>query len=135
LESLTPHRIAMILINVVLGSMGQICLKQGMRTASIHLSGGFLSKIQSLLTIIFTNPFVFGGFALYAASSLLWLAILKSVPLSLAYPTIALSYVIVTFLSWALFGEYVNWVSLTGLLFICCGVTMVGIGLRHATVH
>ena len=115
--------------------MGQICIKKGMLDPSIHLSGGFVSKVLSLLTVIFTNPFVLAGFMLYAASSLLWLAILRSVPLSLAYPTIALSYVIVTFLSWSLFGESVNWISVTGLFFICCGVTLVGIGLRHAAVH
>lgn len=125
----------MILINVVLGSCGQICIKAGMRNPSIHLSGGLVCKAMSLVKVIFTNPYVLAGFALYGISSLLWLAIVKSMPLSLAYPTIAFSYVIVTFLSWALFHESVSWTTGFGLFLICCGVVLVGMGIRNAAVR
>ena len=131
---LTSDRIAMILVNVVICSLGQICLKTGMRAAP-KLPPGIVHKVVALVTLIFSRPYVFTGFALYGVSALLWLTIIKTVPLSLAYPTIALSYVIVTFLSWALFHETVNWISLTGLFIICCGVATLGIGLARAPVR
>ncbi|MDO8587241.1 MAG: EamA family transporter [Armatimonadota bacterium] len=132
MNAITPDRIGLILINVVLGSLGQTCLKHGMSTAP-KLPAGLFDKVQALVTIIFTRPFVFSGFALYGVSALLWLTIIRTVPLSFAYPTIALSYVIVTFISWAVFHETVNWMSLTGLFIICCGVATLGIGLARAS--
>lgn len=132
MDTLTSKRIALMLFNIVVVSVAQVCLKQGMLTAKVKLPSGILQKIQTLVTVIFTNPYVLIGFLLFAGSSLMWLSILKSVPLSLAYPTIALCYVIVTFLSWILFGERVNWLSVTGLFVICCGVVMLGVGLTRA---
>lgn len=106
-----------------------------MATSHIKLSGDVIDKIQALIIVIFTRPYVTVGFALYGASALLWLVILKNVQLSFAYPMIALSYVLVTFLSWLIFREHVNWISVTGLFFICCGVALVGVGLGRTAAQ
>lgn len=120
--------IVLLLINVVLGSAGQIALKQGV-TSLGGLSGGsgLLGMFTGALRAIAT-PYVFLGFALYGISSLLWLNILSQVRLSIAYPMISLSYVVVVLLSSVFLKEKVNPITLGGLLLICLGVSLIGFG-------
>jgi drug/metabolite transporter (DMT)-like permease len=122
-----------MLFNIVVVTAAQTCLKYGMSTANTNEAGGLVARLLSLVTVIFTRPYVFTGFVLFAFSSLMWLHILKTTQLSLAYPTVALSYVFTTFLAWRLFGERVNIVSIGGLFLICCGVVLVGVGFSSAS--
>jgi drug/metabolite transporter (DMT)-like permease len=59
---------------------------------------------------------------IYGAATLAWLALLRTVPLSVAYPFFALAFFLVPVMSWWLLGEDVgirNWV---GALLIGAGV-------------
>ena len=135
MDTFTTKRIILMLFNILIVTTAQMCLKYGMVNAEADLSGGIFSKFLVLVTIIFTKPYVFVGFALFGFSSLMWLNILRTTPLSVAYPTVALSYVLTTLLSWRLYGEHVTLVSLSGLFLICCGVVLVGVGLVQTSAH
>jgi drug/metabolite transporter (DMT)-like permease len=54
--------------------------------------------------------------------------ILRQVNLSFAYPMISLGYVVVVVLSAVLFREKVPWTIVVGLVLICGGVSLMGIG-------
>ena len=130
LETLTAKRVLLMLFNIAVVTTAQLCLKHGMLSSGADLSGSIPNKVRTLVTLIFTNPFVFSGFLLFGASSLMWLNILKTTPLSLAYPTMALTYIIVTVVMSR--QEHVNWIySGPGLLFILAGVTLVGLGFAQ----
>jgi drug/metabolite transporter (DMT)-like permease len=133
LYTLSSKTIAILLFNICVVTTAQVCLKYGMTHPQLQLPPGILPKVPALVTAIFTRPHVLAGFLLFGASSLMWLNILNTTPLSLAYPTVALSYVLTTFITWRL-GEPVNWVfSAPGLFLICCGVTLVGMGFAQRT--
>ena len=120
--------ILMILVNVMLGSMGQLSLKHGVNTlgglsAGPGIPGLLIGSLRAILT-----PYVFMGFALYGISAIIWLNILSHVRLSIAYPMISLSYVVVVLLSSVLLKEKVSPVTIAGLLMICIGVSLIGLG-------
>lgn len=112
----------MILLCVFLGSAGQLALKHGMN--SVGRFGGDTPLIDAFIRA-FKSPFVVGGFLCYGLSSLIWLIILSRVPLSWAYPMIAMGYVVVVILSRVLLNEHVSATRLVGTLVICAGVILV----------
>jgi drug/metabolite transporter (DMT)-like permease len=72
-----------------------------------------------------TSPVVLGGLALYAGGALLWLVILSRADLSVAYPMVSLSYVMIAVLSWLLFQEPLTITKLAGTGLILVGVYIV----------
>lgn len=127
LVQFTSSPIAMLLASIVLGSTGQLLLKNGMNTSGKSTAVGMAAIVAAIKTI--PNPWVLTGFICYGISSILWLMILKKVPLSTAYPMISLSYVIVVLLSAVILREHVRWQTYMGLLFIVVGVSLIGLGL------
>jgi len=118
----------MLLVNVLLGSTGQILLRYGTgKLHTLHEQQGFAASLLDSFKGIFT-PYVFLGFCVYAVSSVLWIRILRQVNLSFAYPTIAVSYIVVVILSTLIFHEKVSWAMTAGLLLIAVGVVIFGIG-------
>lgn len=118
----------MLLVNVLLGTIGQIMLKTGMNNAGGKANAVGMAALLNAIKAI-GNPWVFMGFTLYGISSILWLMILKKVSLSTAYPMISLSYVFVVVLSAVFLRERPHWGTTTpGLLLIIVGVTLIGLG-------
>jgi drug/metabolite transporter (DMT)-like permease len=115
-----------ILVPIFLGVIGQFFLKYGMNQIGEFsiLSGNVLLKYFKILF----NPFVFIGLALYFVSALLWLYVLSRIDLSFAYPMLSLSYVIVIFGSWMLFGEKISMTHGVGVAIIIFGVYLIGKG-------
>lgn len=62
------------------------------------------------------------GLALYVGATGAWLALLRGVPLSVAYPAMALAYVIVPVLAHFALGEALRWQALAGGALIVAGV-------------
>jgi multidrug transporter EmrE-like cation transporter len=67
-------------------------------------------------------PSMWLALALYAASTLLWVKILTSVPLSRAYPVAALSFVLVPAAGYLFFDEPINARLAAGTALIIAGV-------------
>ena len=110
--------LAVLLIAIMLGAAGQICLKFG------------LGKLGSqtpfvVVTAMFRNWHVLAGFVAYGVSSLLYLFVLSRLDVSYAYPFVAINYVFVTFLAWLILKEAVPTLRLVGLAIICMGVLVL----------
>ena len=117
--NLTLSTFGVLLFSITLGSFGQICLKQGLKHA------GHVSLIMSMLT-----PWVLLGLGLYVISTFTWLLVISRVRLSVAYPMISISYVMVMLLSWLILREKIDWaVAAAALVFIGAGVSFIGLGL------
>lgn len=115
--------IMLLLVSVSLGAAGQLCLKYG-----VSLLGEGASMV-ALIKGIFT-PYVFTGFALYGLSSIIYLNVLSKLDLSYAYPFVALSFVLVTVLSWYFFHENLPTLRIIGLVLIMAGVFTVAASYR-----
>jgi drug/metabolite transporter (DMT)-like permease len=102
---------------------GQLLLKRGMAdigTFSLSIS----TMIQQYVRILL-NPFVVTGIFSFALSMLVWLYVLSRVELSIAYPFVALNYVLILLGSHFLFGESVTPVKVIGVAVIVLGIYLI----------
>mgnify|MGYP001436321067 CR=1 FL=1 len=115
----------LLFIDVILGVIAQLLLKQGMRKAG-------LSRIRdisffALCKKMFLNGPVILGFLAYGVSLLLWLVVISGLELSYAYPMISSGYFFVALFSIVLFNEKVSWKRWASIGIIIFGVILVGI--------
>ena len=69
-----------------------------------------------------TNPFLIIAVFLYALTIIVWIYVLRVLPLAIAYPLTALSYIIVPVLSYLILNEKITIQTLLGSLLIITGV-------------
>ena len=119
--------LGILIFAICLGAMGQIFLKAGVSQLGAHPAP--LLVLRSIVT----NLRVFGGFACYGLSSLFYLVAISRLDLSYAYPMIALSYVMVTFLSWKYLNEAVPALRIVGLAIIMAGVVVMALSYHHGS--
>ncbi len=108
--------ILLVISATLVGAFGPILLKKA--------SAKRLSQISSLMT----NYSLFGGVALYALGTLLFIPALKGGELSVLYPFVSLSYIWISILSVKFLGEKMNRIKWMGIAFIILGVSLIGIG-------
>lgn len=118
------NSLLLILFSVACGVAGQLTLKTGMTQVG-QVGGAALADPMGLALRVIGNPFVVGGLGLYVLGAAAWLTVLSRVPLSLAYPILALSYAFTPFLAWILLGESVPSLRWLGIGTICLGVFLV----------
>lgn len=108
--------VGMVILATIIGAFGPILLKKA--------SAKKLSKISSLAT----NYHLFGGVALYAIGTIMFIPALKGGDLSVLYPFVALVYIWVSLLSVKFLGEKMNKLKWAGIALIIIGVTFIGLG-------
>jgi multidrug transporter EmrE-like cation transporter len=115
----------LILVAVLLGVLGQLLLKMGMtQVGSLESNGGLAGLIQVGMQV-FSNLKVLGGFAAYGLSSLFWIVVLSKIDLSLAYPMLALNYVLVPLTAWLFLNEQVPPLRWLGIGVVIVGVVVI----------
>ena len=102
----------------ILGAAAQLLMKIGMA----HFNPQPLALI--------TNVPMIAGYALYGINTLMLVLALKDGELSMLYPIIALTYVWVTLLSYALLPEKPNLYKNVGIATIVIGVVVLGKGRK-----
>lgn len=113
-------QLLLVLSAVTLSAMGQLLLRAGMVEA-----GDAAAADGSLLQAAVTSPYVLGGFILFGVSSVLWMAALSKVPLSLAYPFTGLSYLIILAVSSVAVHEQVSPQRWVGACIVLAGLLIV----------
>ena len=112
----------LILLSVTAGVAGQTAIKLGVSQPG---ASDAAANFGSLLGMIFGSPFVLLGLFLYAMGALAWIAVLAHMDLSLAYPFLALNFVLVALASKLVLGESLPPLRWAGILVICAGILLV----------
>ncbi|MCB0086271.1 MAG: EamA family transporter, partial [Caldilineaceae bacterium] len=81
--------------------------------------------LAELVLIILKSPLIMGGLLLYALGALSWIAVLRRLDLSFAYPFLALNFVLITISSQFALGESVPLGRWIGVAVICIGIVLV----------
>lgn len=102
------HPLFALLGSVLLGVVAQVLLKMGAARDS------FAAQILDWRTIF--------GLGLYGVGAFFYIYALRKLPLSVAFPTVAASYVLVAFAGWAFFREALALPQWLGLGLILAGV-------------
>ena len=108
--------------SVSLNALAQIALRKAMLTI------GTIPSLSEPLIFIFTflrNVYLWGGMACYALSIALWLAVLSTTQVTVAYPMLSIGYVIAAILSFFILGEMIPPVRIAGIALICVGVILI----------
>lgn len=83
-----------------------------------------LNNLQGILSLV-TNYWLWGAMALYAISTLIWISVLQSVPLSIAYPFLAFGFVVIPLVSYILFKEPLTWQYGLGIVLIMIALKLI----------
>ena len=97
---------------------GQILFKRAASQLGPATGAGWVLEVAKL-------PTMWVAIALYGGATLLWVRILTTVPLSRAYPFLALAFVLVPAAGWLLFDEAITGRYAIGTLLIVAGVLVV----------
>ncbi|MFO1072723.1 MAG: EamA family transporter [Geminicoccaceae bacterium] len=109
---MNPHYLALFAA-ISISATGQLLLKAG----AVAAEGGFLAQLFRPQTIL--------GLGCYGCSAMLYIVALRAIPMSVALPSTALSYVVIAFLGFLVWNEPMSWNHLLALLLICSGVLLL----------
>jgi drug/metabolite transporter (DMT)-like permease len=98
---------------ILIGVLGQLLLKTGADQAS----DGVLAQ--------FLNPFTIGGLAAYGVGAICYILAIKRIPVSIAFPSVALSYVLVAIAAHLLWQEALGWQQFAGIGLIAAGILVL----------
>ena len=108
----------LIIINVFIMASGQLFFKQAAIFMNAHGDLALVSKY-------FTNPWFYGAMVLYAVSTLVWTQTLTRVDLSIAYPIMSLSYILVMLGAYFFLHETLSITSIAGSILIVVGISLI----------
>lgn len=130
--SKTFINVALLILSIGLAVAGQLSMKAGMNKVG-EIKSEDLKHPVDLIARVVKSAWAVIGVLLYAISAVFWLVVLSRVNLSVAYPIVAVGYVVVIFYSWLVFKEPVKWFSWVGLALIVVGVIITAQGLKSKT--
>ena len=100
-------------IAIAIGAGAQISLKEGATRST---------GLQSILL----EPYVWTGLIAYAGAAIFYLIAIRHIPLSVAFPSVSGSYLIVAILAHVIWGEPFGRVQILALLLIGAGIYLLG---------
>lgn len=109
--------ILILLCVVVLGTIGQLALKYSFQ-------GPDLQSRQSPQKLLL-SPYLWLWFSCYVIATVLWLVVLRMIPLSQAYPVLGLTFALVPLASYRFLGERIAFGQWFGIGVVVLGVALV----------
>ncbi|NGO51262.1 EamA family transporter [Allomesorhizobium camelthorni] len=109
--------LAGLVFTPLLISAGQILFKLTSARAGGTDAAGLLA--------VLVDPYLIAAFAIYGIGTIVWVYVLKSVPLTVAYPFMALTFCAVPLLAWFLLGETLSLRYAIGAGLIIAGLLVV----------
>ena len=107
-------------IAIAMSLAGQTLLKAGATTR----------QASAALLAQFLDPRTVAGLALYVAAAFLYIIALRRIPLSVALPCTAVSYIGAIFIGHFLYNETITLIHLTAVAFIGCGVILLALSAK-----
>lgn len=114
MKALPLHLLGLLVLTPFLIGIGQVMFKM----TGEKLAAYPAPSVQSVML----SPIFLGALALYGGATLLWIYVLKTVPLSYAYSFMALTFVIVPVLAHLWFGEALNAKYFVGMGLVIAGL-------------
>ncbi|MBM3256368.1 MAG: hypothetical protein FJZ04_02780 [Candidatus Moranbacteria bacterium] len=110
----------LLLVNILLMTAGQLFFKQSAIYANLHPDLDFFQKYL-------LNPWFYGAVSFFGVATITWVQVLTYLKLSVAYPILSISYILVALGAFYFFGEKLSLVNILGIFLIMCGVSLVSI--------
>jgi len=113
-------------LSIILSACAQLLMKAGMIELAARPNDAEWLTGDVLLH---SGIWVVSGLTCYAGSMIAWLLVLSRWPLSLAYPMLSLSYVLVYIgaVLWPFIGESISLTRSCGILLVMAGVVLINL--------
>jgi len=108
---------AMLAAAITSSMVGQLLLKVGAEGLSAAGAGGFVGQVLRWQTLL--------GLACYGGSAFLYILALRRIPMSVALPSTAASYVLIAVIGWWFFQEPLGTQKVAAILLIAAGVALL----------
>ncbi len=108
----------LLALNVLALSIGQVLFK---------LAARGLDGTEPLLQQVIFNKYLVAALVVYGLATGLWVALLRQVPLHVAYPFVALAFFFVPVMAHWVLDEPLRWQTLAGAAVIFVGVWVSGL--------
>lgn len=96
--------------------VGQVLLKSG-ASGSVAAEGSFIEQLFRIPTMV--------GLVFYGGAALLYIIALRKIPMSVALPCTAASYIVIAVIGWAMFGESLGALKIGAIALIAAGVALL----------
>lgn len=121
--------LALLLISVTFAVAGQLMLKSAMDRVG-RIGRADLGALGGALGRAVKEPRLWVGLTLFGISALFWLVVLSRVRLSVAYPVVGISYVLIVFFARIFLHEHVPGLRWFGVGVIALGIAIIGFSFR-----
>ncbi|MEQ9695206.1 hypothetical protein [Shimia sp. SDUM112013] len=118
---MTLNGFLLIIVSITFSALGQTSFKIGVDKLQLAEGSTLWDKLMGFAL----SPTILLGFGFYGVGAFVWLLALRQTELSLAYPFVALSFVIVFLIGVIGLGETVNATKITGLAIIILGTLVL----------
>ena len=124
--------VALLIVSVLFAIAGQITLKSAMREIG-HIGAREVSNAGQTFKRAAKEPRLWIGLFLFGVSALFWLVVLSRVPLSVAYPFVGVSYILIVAFARFFLHEHVPFMRWIGVAVVALGIAIVGLSFKRAT--
>ena len=124
--------LGLLLVSVVFAIAGQLTLKSAMEEVG-RIGAREVSAAGETVKRAVKEPRLWIGLVLFGVSALFWLVVLSRVPLSVAYPFVGVSYILIVGFSRFLLHEHVPTLRWIGVFVVAIGIAIVGLSFRRAS--
>jgi multidrug transporter EmrE-like cation transporter len=122
--------IILLLISVGFAVAGQVTLKSAMNHIG-RIGSAEVAAAGDTIARALREPRLWLGLALFGISSIFWMIVLSRVPLSVAYPFVGISYIVIVLASRFALHEQVPTMRWIGVLVVAVGITIIGLSFRR----
>jgi multidrug transporter EmrE-like cation transporter len=122
----------LLVTSVSLAVAGQLTLKSAMEKVG-RIGSAEVSNPVATVKKVASEPLLWVGLTLFGISAVFWLVVLSHVPLSVAYPVVGLSYILIVAFSRFVLHESVPMMRWLGVLVVAVGIGVIGLSFRKAT--
>jgi multidrug transporter EmrE-like cation transporter len=122
--------LALLLVSICFAVAGQLTLKAAMTEVG-RIGSAEVASAADTIARAAREPRLWAGLALFGISAAFWLVVLSRVPLSVAYPFVGLSYVIIVLLSRYVLHERVPSMRWFGVCVVAAGIAIIGLSFAR----
>ena len=130
--SSTLFSLMMLVVSVVFAVAGQFTLKTAMNEVG-RIGATEIAAAGDTITRALREPRLWLGLLLFGISAVFWLVVLSRVDLSVAYPFVGLSYIVVVLFARLFLHEQVTALRWLGVVVVAVGIAIIGFSFRGTT--
>jgi multidrug transporter EmrE-like cation transporter len=123
--------LALLVVSVGFAIAGQLTLKAAMNSVG-RIGSAEVTNAGETIVRAAKEPKLWVGLVLFGISAIFWLVVLSRVPLSVAYPFVGISYILIVLFARIFLNEHVPTLRWIGVLVVALGIAIVGLSFRRA---